>query len=565
MTRPVRAKRALAVLRGHARARGRVSEKDAMATWTREEARRAMPRAFQAFLGRFGRLTDLQASALPAVHSARDVVVVGPAASGKTEAALTPLCERLVTSEPRERTGAGILYVVPTRALANDTEVRVRDACAALGLRLVIRTGDRPVALGAQDRADVLVTTPESFDSLLCRWPAGFRTLRALVVDEAHLLDHSVRGDQFGILVRRLLRWEAPPARPQMVALSATIADPKTLGARLFGVEPVVVEAGAPRSMEVLFASEIRDALRELRARGLTKALVFCNARREVERVSGLVKSLGPWPPERVAVHHGSLSRREREEVERAFHWWGAGILVCTSTLEVGVDIGDVDAVVLYGAPASVEAFYQRVGRGCRRRAGMLAVCVPRDPDEVPMFESLLKDIREGTLQPEPWDPDPAVSVQQVFSILFQRRTGVERADLVDLLSPLAPAEQLERILDHLVALGFIEPGPRGRVLATSQAMDFAERGTIHSNLPDERTMEVRDASTGRPLGEVTRAVGSGEGLTLAGRTWRVVRCDRHVLYVEPIAHDPTAASRFSRRLERSPFARFLPPELREE
>ncbi len=201
----------------------------------------ALGRAFHAFLGRFPRLTDLQAEALPVVHGGRDAVVVGPAASGKTEAALTPLCERLA-SGPRGG-GVGVLYVVPTRALANDTEVRVRDGCEALGLRLVIRTGDRPAALKPGDRADLLVTTPESLDSLLCRWPQGFCGVVAVVVDEAHLLDHTVRGDQMGVLVRRLLRWYLTGGRPQMVALSATIADPAGLGRRLFGGESAPASA----------------------------------------------------------------------------------------------------------------------------------------------------------------------------------------------------------------------------------------------------------------------------------------------------------------------------------
>lgn len=522
----------------------------------------ALGRAFHAFLGRFPRLTDLQAEALPVVHGGRDAIVVGPAASGKTEAALTPLCERLASAPPRE--GVGVLYVVPTRALANDTEVRVRDGCEALGQRLLIRTGDRPVALKAGDRADVLVTTPESLDSLLCRWPQGFGGTLAVVVDEAHLLDHTVRGDQMGVLVRRLLKWHvAKGHRPQMVALSATIADPEGLGRRLFGGEVAVVRAGRARPMEIRFAKNVPAALREARARDLTKVLVFCNSRREVEITAARVREECPWPPQRVAVHHGSLSRREREEVERAFRWWGVGVLVCTMTLEVGVDIGDVDAVVLFGAPDGVEAFYQRVGRGCRRKAGMLALCVAKDEEDRAAFERIIGDIQAGILYPEAWIPDPAVAVQQVFSILFGRRQGVAREDLLDLLAPLAPREVLDAILSHLSAQGFLEPAPGGRLLATTALMDLGERGTIHSNLADSGAMEVRDAVTGRPIGEVSLAVNPGEALSLAGRTWRVVRRQRHTLFVEPASPGALQRSLFGRPPSRSPFARFLPPELR--
>lgn len=521
----------------------------------------ALGRAFHAFLGRFPRLTELQAEALPVIHSGRDAVVVGPAASGKTEAALTPLCDRLLSDPPVE--GAGILYVVPTRALANDTEVRVRDGCEVLGLRLVIRTGDRPVPLRAGDRADLLVTTPESLDSLLCRWPHGFCAVRAVVVDEAHLLDHTVRGDQMGILIRRLLRWHVLGPRPQMLALSATIADPAGLGRRLFGGEVVVVRAGRSRSLEVVFAQDVPSALHEVRARGLTKVLVFCNTRREVEVTAALVREKCPWPPERVAVHHGSLSRREREEVERAFRWWGAGVLVCTMTLEVGVDVGDVDAVVLYGAPEGVEAFYQRVGRGCRRKAGMLALCVPRDDMERSIFETIIEDVRSGTLHPTPWEPDPAVAVQQVFSILFGRREGVSRDELLDVLSPIASREVIVAILDHLHTLGFTAPAPRNRLIATTELMDLGERGSIHSNLADSGAFEVRDARTGRPLGEVTLSFEPGQGLNLGGQTWRVVQRQRKTLLVRPADPQDLSFSPFGHRSSHSPFARYLPPEMR--
>lgn len=521
----------------------------------------ALGRAFHAFLGRFPRLTDLQAEALPVVHGGRDAVVVGPAASGKTEAALTPLCERLASGPAGE--GVGVLYVVPTRALANDTEVRVRDGCEALGLRLVIRTGDRPAALRPGDRADLLVTTPESLDSLLCRWPEGFRGAVAVVVDEAHLLDHTVRGDQMGVLVRRLLRWHLARGRPQMVALSATIADPAGLGRRLFGGEVVVVRAGHARPLEVLIAEDLPAALREVRARDLTKVLVFCNTRREVEAAAARVREAGPWPPERVAVHHGSLSRREREEVERAFRWWGAGVLACTMTLEVGVDIGDVDAVVLVGAPDGVEAFYQRVGRGCRRKAGLLALCVPKGDEDRAAFEGIIADARSGTLRPEPWDPDPAVAVQQVFSILFGRRQGVAREDVIGVLAPLGSRETLAAILDHLHAEGFVEPAPRDRLIATTKLMDLGERGAIHSNLADSGAVEVRDALTGRPLGEIDTPVAPGQGLTLGGRTWRVLRRRGRTLLVQPAGAEVLQGSPFGRPPSRSPFARFLPPEMR--
>ena len=134
-------------------------------TQERQAVKTALPRAFGPFLSRFPAPTAIQLAAIPPLAKGMDAVVVAPAASGKTEAVLAPLCERLLD----DRAGApGIVYVVPTRALSNDLELRIAEPCGGLGLRVVVRTGDRPADIAGAE-ADVLVTTPESLDSLLCR------------------------------------------------------------------------------------------------------------------------------------------------------------------------------------------------------------------------------------------------------------------------------------------------------------------------------------------------------------------------------------------------------------
>lgn len=527
--------------------------------WTRAEAGRHLRRAFPAFLGRFPSLTEIQAHGMPKVFEGRDLVLMGPAASGKTEAVMAPLCERLL--ETGEAGSLRILYCVPTRALANDTEVRISEPCGALGLKVMVRTGDRPKA-PEKERPDVLVTTPESFDSLLCRWPEGFRSLLALVVDEAHLLSHSPRGDQMGILVRRLLRFHVG-RRPQMIAMSATIGDPKLLGFRLFGHEVMVVQAGAKRPIETVFANDIKEALFLLRAYDLSKALIFCNSRRDAEAVAKIAAAFGAWPPERVMVHHASLSRREREEVEQAFRYFRAGLMICTTTLEVGIDIGDVDAVVLYGPPPDVESFYQRVGRGCRRRQGMLAICVPMEAADVPIFEAIVQEVEAGLFSEMPWEPDLGVIVQQTFSLLYGRRQGLERQRVLEVLEPLAPPDVIEEVLEHLIEEGFVEYGPMGRLIASEKVMEMGERGRIHSNISEDSPFEVRVLSTGRTLGQIGGKVECGSVFGLGGRHWRVVRVAKGVVFVEPSSGNGSAT--FARHKERSPFCRYLPPKYRKK
>ena len=523
----------------------------------RPAARAAMPHAFHAFLGPFGKLTAIQAEGMPAVLSGVNVVLVAPAASGKTETALAPLCERLVRDRPLG--GAGILYIVPTRALANDIEVRATHPAKALGLDLVVRTGDRPAAL--KTRADVLVTTPESFDSLLCRRPELFDGLRAVVVDEAHLLDGTSRGDQMAVLLRRL-RARLKPRAPQIIAMSATVADPAGLGLRLCGTPPLVVRAGALRPTRIQMADDVEGAVRWMRGQDLSKALVFCNTRRRVETVAEALARAGAWPPERVMVHHGSLSRREREDVEKAFHWWEAGLLVCTTTLEIGIDVGDVDAVVMVGAPESVAAFQQRVGRGCRRRAGMVAVCVPLDDGDRRAFDAIAQDLETGRMPATGRPPDLSVAVQQVFSILYASPRGVTRREMVTLLSPLGAPSVIGAILDHLVAEEHIETGNGGRLVATTWLMDFGERGRIHSNIADTRSVSVIDSATGRAIGQVS-LVGENGQVTLGGRSWRVVGSGREGVSVVQGGPPSDGGTHFASHGSAGAFTKYLPGNMR--
>ena len=523
----------------------------------RATVRAALPRAFGPFLSRFPALTAIQANAIPALARGMDAVVVAPAASGKTEAVLAPLCERLLA----HRTGApGIVYIVPTRALSNDLELRVAEPCGALGLRVVVRTGDRPADIAGAE-ADVLVTTPESLDSLLCRHAERFAAVRAIAIDEAHLLDGTPRGDQMRILVRRLVAWHCKTV-PQRVAMTATVADPEGLGNRLLGVDVAILTGGPNRPVAVEVVDDLKGALAALRRDGLTKAIVFCNTRRRVEEVGRLLPAIGPWPVERVMVHHASLARREREDVEKAFRRWDAGLLVCTTTMELGVDVGNIDAVVLVGAPDGAASFAQRVGRGCRRRSGMRALCVPETPSDRASFAALAGAAAAGEMPPVEGDPDPGVAVQQTFSILFGRPRGVPREDLLDMLSVLGPRGDLEAIVDHLIGEGLIESAAMDRLVASTQLMDLGEKGRIHSTIGDTRTVSVVDATSGRVLGQVSAATSQGGSVGLGGRAWHVVGGTRDSISVRAGA-GIDAATPFARRPSAGPFARYLPPALR--
>src|SRR5205085_523437 len=338
-----------------------------------------------------------------------------------------------------------ILYLTPTRALVNDLSARLSHPLQLLRLSIGMRTRD----LSTFDPAHpphVLLTTPESADALLAGHARIFANLRAIVLDELHLLDGTPRGDQVRVILSRLRRirdyarkcGDAPDAALQHAALSATFAHPATVAARYFPAARVV-EVGGGR---VIDAEQIRlsvdsaDALiaylSSLRARGWRKALVFCNTRAEVESYAAAVRGRSPFGGA-VYVHYSNIDARRRQEIEQQFGDAEAAICFASSTLKLGIYIGDVDVVILIGPPGSTASFLQRIGRGNRRRSVTRVACLYRTPLERLVFDTLVGS-GELELSDAPYSNSllptrfrPAVAIQQIFSLIKASPSGAVR------------------------------------------------------------------------------------------------------------------------------------------
>jgi len=307
--------------------------------------RRRLKHSWIPFFTRFGKLTPVQVQTIPKVLDGANVVVASPTASGKTEAVVAPVAERFVSNQWE---GMAVVYIVPTRALANDTLARIEGPLRDMGITTDLKHGDKPRL--PKCLPDCLITTPESLDSLICRRPEVFAELRVIILDEIHLLDNTYRGDQLRLLLWRLRRLASDPEF-SVHLLSATLSDPYEIAQRYVRDFEIVSVVGQ-REIDYHLLPSHQDIYCLARERKWKKLLCFCNRRDSVETVATELARL--WHPYPVVAHHGSLNHQVREEAETVMKEANVAVCVATSTLEIGVDIGDIDLIVLAEVPWSI-------------------------------------------------------------------------------------------------------------------------------------------------------------------------------------------------------------------
>ena len=507
------------------------------------------PRVAAAFYGRFPRLNPAQEAALEPLLAGRNIVLSAGTGSGKTEAVVVPLVNRGWADAVRDgRTF--ILYICPTKALINDVANRLRPVLDTLGVRMAIRHGDRnELALAA--KAHVLITTPESLNVLIASQEPCLKELRAIVIDEVHLLYNSQRGLQLAILLHRLRRLAGVSI--QWAALSATVGRLDGIRDFLFGSQEQADLLAFPSERaidaQIRFLpseTDLKVLISRLMEAPQRKLLVFANSRRGCEAVSGLLQG-EPTLRDATFTHYSSLSPELRESTERQFAAAKRAICVATSTLEMGIDIGDIDAVVLYGAPSGVEYFLQRIGRGNRRSNQTNAICLPTTPvssvREALIFATLVDLARAGRMpQAGPQQLYGAVG-QQCLSFLQQREGSFTRIqDFCDELVALPHLNRaiIEGVLADLAAKGYCQHhGFKSQYGATDAFWELADQNLLFGNFPQgSQTVDLRHGK--QLLGSVPRhnLIRARRGIILrfAGRRWSILRADARGLELEPTA-----------------------------
>jgi ATP-dependent helicase Lhr and Lhr-like helicase len=306
-------------------------------------------------------LRPTQLDSIDLLLKGHDALVLAPTAGGKTEAAIFPVLSRMLSEH---WSGLSVLYICPLRALLNNVEPRLSHYAALVGRSVAvwhggIRAGTKNLSL--KSPPDILLTTPESIESILISTRvdhvAFFCALRVVVVDKAHAFASDDRGWHLLALLERLDRLAGHHL--QRVGLSATIGNPDAVAAWLAQAPAACVIGASSRiadgDVTIDYVGSIENAAQVLAQLFFgEKRLVFCDSRARVESLALQLREHGL----RTFVCHSSLSDEERREAERAFAESSDCIIVATSTLELGIDVGDLDRVIQIDAPSSVSSFY---------------------------------------------------------------------------------------------------------------------------------------------------------------------------------------------------------------
>ena len=349
----------------------------------------------------------------------QSTLLIAPTGGGKTLAGFLPSLAELAETPS---TGLHTLYISPLKALTADIRRNLRRPVegANLPIRIEDRTGDTPYVQRRRQRADpphILLTTPESLALLLSYEdsPRMFAALQRVIVDEIHALAESKRGDQLMLCLTRL---DAIAPGLRRVGLSATVEDPPAL-ARFLGAGTEVLQAdpGPDPDIAMLVADDpppwsggggkyaIPAILDQVKRHRIT--LIFHNTRAQAEIFfhNLWLQNTEDLP---IGIHHGSLSREQRERVEAAMVNGSLRAVVCTGSLDLGIDWGDVDLVIQVGAPKNVKRLVQRIGRANHRyNTPSKALLVPANRFEVVECQAALEAVRARDLDGEPRGPGP--------------------------------------------------------------------------------------------------------------------------------------------------------------
>lgn len=463
----------------------------------------------------------IQEQTMPFLIRGESVLLSGPTASGKTEAAVAPLFQRHISFNRKQ---LSVVYVAPTKALVNDLYYRL-DSYLSTRLPGAVRryTGDHH-ELTDPEKVFLILATPEALDSLQLVRPESLAGVRAVVVDEIHLLHGNARGQQLRHVIKRIEKNSAKPKSPkdvfQKIGMTATLKDMEKVSAIWLGNKTKTFKAGDARKIDISYlpVDVSENSEKPIKAAGVLcdwfeesgtpKALVFGNTRNSTQVLAANLHEKLKDSRWLIHWHTGILTATERERIEDAMKNDRFGICVATSTLEVGIDIGDIDVIVLADPPFSISAFLQRIGRGNRTTDICRVIALYSTGQELALFRALHYCTIRGVLDDVHDYDRAAVRFQQVLSFAWR---GISRDK-----KPLTMKNLAKRtcdgghspVVEDMLSTGALE-NVRGALILSDDLMDQGEKRQIHTTISGAATLNMVDSSTGETL-----VSASGQGVT---------------------------------------------------
>ena len=491
------------------------------------------------------RPTQLQA--IEPILSGLHCLLLAPTAGGKTEAAIIPVLSRMLT---HAWPGVSVIYVCPIKALLNNLEQRLSHYAGLVGRRVAVWHGDvsqSQKSHALKDAPDIILTTPESLEGMLVSTridrKVWFGNLRVVIADELHAFAADDRGWHMRAVLHRLQQYV--PHEMQRLGLSATVSNPEEL-LNWFaptGVKKVVGTAAVSTDADVTvdFVGSLVNAGTVIaRLHRGSKRLVFCDSRSSAEQLTSMLRGQDV----RAFLSHASLSHSERKLAETAFSEEKDCVIVATSTLELGIDVGDLDHVIQIDAPSTVSSFLQRMGR-TGRRAGSQRSCLflCTNDDSLMLAMGICRLWGEAWVEaayppPEPW----AIVAQQAMAATLERSQW-PRQELVALLLgafPESGQQGISEVINHIVQTGYLTDTDGVLQIGPMTEKQFG-RSHYKDLLASFSGAQLLLGRFGNmEVGYIDPTMLTGEKqdrlILLAGKSWRITEVDwkRRTVWLEP-------------------------------
>jgi len=522
--------------------------------------------------------TEAQKKAIPLILKGKNVLLIAPTATGKTEAAILPVLNNLFVKGD-DSPGINILYITPLRALNRDMLDRLEWWCKKLGLKVSVRHGDTDVkerSLQAKSPPNMLITTPETLQALLVGkiMKKHLKSVKYVIIDEVHELAEDKRGNQLSLSLERL-RWITENDF-QLIGLSATIGSTEVVAKFLVGINrqieivkvpikrstkiklllPSVIDEDYKLANKLYTHPEVAARLRVMKnlIKSHNSVLLFTNTRAIAEVLASRFKVWDVDFP--ISIHHGSLAKLVRVTAEKSLKKGELKGLVCTSSLELGIDIGKIDYVIQYMSPRQVTRLIQRIGRS-GHKVGRIAegAIIALDSDDA--LEAMViakrvyqEDLEEVKIPEKPLD----VLTHQIAGLLIQKR----RWTFNEVLEMFREAysykdlteEELKAVLEYMHSryprLAWVSFNDKVflRPKRIKELYEYYFREM--SMIPDEKQYLVVDEDSDTSIGVLDEAFVAeygepGTKFIMRGSPWMIKSFRGDKIYVKSI-NDPTGA-----------------------